>query len=157
MVIASQNFDGVFGYPVKLTIDPAYWFTSVTKLARAGPRLFLLDASDTTASKGTIAIFKVTDDAIVGETIFVASDFGTADRINDFEILPTVLQPEQFVLLVTLNNYGLGYGVFDPTIDQFSLKPIGAVMLQKDDRLAEHQLQANNYLQIEYLDQTNTP
>lgn len=67
------------------------------------------------------------------------------------------MQPQRMVLLATLNDYGLGHGVFDPASEEFSLLPIGSIPLRKDERLADYQLLANNYLQIEYLDQTTTP
>ena len=61
LVSATPNFDGVQGEPVKVIIDRAYWFTSVTKFAMAGKRLFLLDSGDATVSKGTLSVFKVGD------------------------------------------------------------------------------------------------
>lgn len=60
-------------------------------------------------------------------------------------------------MLVTLNDYGLGHGVFDPAADVLALLPIGSIPLSKDDRLSDYQVNGNRYLQIEFLEQNNTP
>lgn len=149
----------------KITVEQKYQVSNPMSIKlNAQRRILVLDATSNVDSVGKLFVFNISaQDAvtIVGEAILSASDFGglEGDRINDFDIfaIPS-LTPESDLLLVTLKDLGLGYGVFDPqSSSAISFLPIGVIQLRNNDILHDYQITNNFYLQIEHLATTSTP
>jgi hypothetical protein len=123
LVTNTPNYDNVQNIPIKQQISIDFWVNSVLKIAGDGNHLLLLDNDGTVDAKGTVFVFKFTNIdtvKITGERVLKASDFGSmdSDKINDFELLPTSLTNSS-MMMVTLNEYGLGYGVFNLSGEKF--------------------------------------